>query len=235
MGAYGRSAVVLATAFLAVTARAEEAKTCAAWPEWQAFKGLYLSADGRVVDASTPQTPTVSEGQAYAMTFALIANDSDGFARILAWTRDNLAGGSLERSLPAWKWGHAEDGRWTVLDRNSASDADLWMAYALTQAGVLWRNAGYAHLGEQMSQLMLREEVGLVPGLGATVLPGPRGFVTQGNWRLSASYVPVQILRTLQRGSDSSVWSSALDSSYRVIIGSSPRGFAADWVRYRQG
>lgn len=234
MGGYGRTAVVLATALLAVTARAEE-PTCAAWPEWQAFRRLYLSTDGRVIDASTPQSLTVSEGQAYAMTFALIANDRDGFARTLAWTRDNLAGGSLERNLPAWKWGRAEDGKWTVLDRNSASDADLWMAYALAQAGGLWHNAEYQQLGQQMSQLILREEVGLVPGLGATVLPGPRGFVTQGSWRLSASYLPVQVLRTLQRGSDASLWSSALDSSYRVILGSSPRGFVADWVRYRQG
>lgn len=234
MGRYGRSAVVLATAFLAVTARAEEAG-CAAWPEWQAFKRLYLSADGRVVDASTPQSLTVSEGQAYAMTFALIANDRGGFAHILNWTRDNLASGSLERSLPAWKWGRAEDGKWTVLDRNSASDADLWMAYALIQAGGLWRENEYTHLGQEMAQSILREEVGLVPGLGATVLPGPKGFVVQGSWRLSASYVPLQLLRSLQRGSDASLWSSALDSSYRVIVGSAPRGFAADWVRYRQG
>jgi endoglucanase len=101
MRAYGRSAVLLATALLAVAARAHEA-SCAALPEWQAIKRLYLSADGRVVDASTPQTLTVSEGQAYAMTFALIANDTDGFGRILAWTRDNLAGGRLERTLPSW-------------------------------------------------------------------------------------------------------------------------------------
>lgn len=234
MGRYGRTAVVLATAFLAVAARAQDA-TCAAWPEWQAFKRLYLSTDGRVIDASTRDSLTVSEGQAYAMTFALIGNDRDGFARTLAWTRDNLAGGSLERTLPAWKWGRAEDGKWAVLDRNSASDADLWMAYALTQAGTLWHDAEYKQLGQGMSQLILREEVGLVPGLGATVLPGPRGFVAAGSWRLSASYVPVQVLRTLQRGSDASLWSSVLDSSYHVIVGSSPRGFAADWIRYRQG
>ena len=107
MHGYWRSAVVGATAFLAVTVRADEA-TCAPWREWEAFKRLYVSTEGRVVDASTPQDLTVSEGQAYAITFALIANDAQGFAQILGWTRDNLAGGSLERTLPAWKWGHED-------------------------------------------------------------------------------------------------------------------------------
>ncbi len=45
------------------------------WRQWQEFKRFYLSEDGRVIDASTPQASTVSEGQAYAMLFALIAND----------------------------------------------------------------------------------------------------------------------------------------------------------------
>jgi endoglucanase len=233
MSAYGCCAAVFATVFLAAAARADDAP-CATWPEWQAFKRLYLSADGRVVDASTPQSLTVSEGQAYAMNFALIANDPEDFAKALNWTRDNLTGGNLERTLPAWKWGRGEDGKWTVLDRNSAADADLWMAYALTQAGALWHNRDYTRLGAAMSQLILREEIALAPGLGATVLPGPQGFVTQGTWRLSASYVPLQVIRSFQRGSDSHLWSSVLESSYRVIVGSSPRGYAADWIRYTQ-
>src|SRR5579864_5445347 len=146
MGPWTHRAAVLATVFLATAAHADDA-SCATWPQWQAFKRLYLTPDGRVVDASTPQALTVSEGQAYGLTFALIAKDAQGFARILDWTRDNLAGGSLERTLPAWKWGRDDNGQWTVLDRNSATDADLWMAYALIEAGELWHNPDYTHLG----------------------------------------------------------------------------------------
>jgi endoglucanase len=233
VGTSGPCAALCAAALLASTAHADDA-TCDAWPEWQAFKRLYLSPDGRVIDASTPQEATVSEGQAYALTFALIANDPDTFAKLLNWTRDNLSGGDLLHSLPAWKWGHADDGKWRVLDHNSASDADLWIAYALVQAGVLWHDAAYTQLAQTMSSLILSEEVALVPGLGATLLPGPRGFVAQGTWRLSASYVPLQLLRSLQRGSDSSIWSAAIEASYRVIVASAPRGYAADWILYRQ-
>src|SRR5258707_645779 len=208
--------------------------SCERWRPWQEFKRLYLSEDGRVIDASTPQAITVSEGQAYAMLFALIDDDPAAFAKILRWTQDNMAGGSLERSLPAWKWGRADDGKWSVLDRNSAADADLWMTYALAQGARLWHNAGYAQLAHAMSERILREEVALIPGLGATLLPGAKGFVAQQTWRLNASYVPIEVLRALERSSDERQWAAVLESSQRVIAASAPRGFAADWVLYRE-
>lgn len=227
-----RGALCAALLFVA-TAQAGEG-SCERWRQWQEFKRLYLSEDGRVIDASTPQAITVSEGQAYAMLFALIANDPATFARILRWTQENMAAGSLERSLPAWKWGRADDGKWSVLDRNSAADADLWMTYALAEGARLWHNAGYAHLAHAMSELILREEVFLIPGLGATLLPGAKGFVVQQTWRLNASYAPIEVLRALERSSDERQWAAVLESSQRVIAASAPRGFAADWILYRE-
>jgi endo-1,4-beta-D-glucanase Y len=233
MGTRGPCGLLCAAALLVNAAHAAETP-CAPWPEWQAFKRLYLTEDGRVVDAGTAQSVTVSEGQAYALTFALIANDRAGFERVLSWTGDNLAGGDLARALPAWKWGRTEDGKWGILDRNSAADADLWIAYALLEAAGLWHEAAYAELARKVSALILRDEVALIPGLGATLLPGPRGFVTEQTWRLSASYVPLQVLRALQRQGDAALWTSVIDSAQRVIVGSAPRGYAADWILYRE-
>jgi endo-1,4-beta-D-glucanase Y len=227
--------LLCAAALFGSTAQAAPADACTPWPEWQAFKRLYVSDDGRVVDASTPEAATVSEGQAYALTFALIADDPASFARILAWTANNLSAGDPAHVLPAWRWGRSGDGSWTVLDRNSASDADLWMAYALAEAGRLWHNSAYTQAARAMMALILREEVALVPGLGATVLPGPRGFVSHGAWRLNASYLPIQVLRALQQEGDAALWTEALESSGRIIIGSAPRGYAADWILYREG
>jgi endoglucanase len=225
-------ALLCAALLFAAAARAGDAN-CGRWPEWQRFKQLYVSEDGRVIDAGTQQRITVSEGQAYALTFALVANDPMAFETILRWTRDNLAGGDLEHALPAWKWGRGEDGKWTVLDPNSASDADLWIAYALGEAARLWHNASYAQIARAMSELILRDEVVWIPGLGATLLPGPKGFVSAGTWRLNASYAPVQVLRAIGRQSENRLWADVLESSARVIVGSTPRGYAADWVDYR--
>jgi endoglucanase len=232
MSRLARRGVVCAALLCAAAAQARE--SCEPWPEWQAFKRLYLSDDGRVIDAGTAQAITVSEGQAYALTFALIANDAAGFEKILRWTADNLAGGSLEHALPAWKWGRADDGKWGVLDPNPASDADLWLAYALAEAGALWKSAAYAKLSRAMSGLILRQEVSLIPGLGPTLLPGARGFVTQQTWRLNASYAPLEVLGALARRGDERLWGAVLESSRRVIAGSAPRGYAADWVLYRE-
>jgi endoglucanase len=225
--------VLCAAALLTATANAADGP-CTPWPQWLSFKRLYVSDDGRVIDASTPQAVTVSEGQAYALTFALVANDQAGFAKVLGWTRDNLSAGDPARVLPAWRWGRAEDGKWSVLDRNSAADADLWMSYTLGEAGRLWHNAAYTAQAQAMAALILRDEVALVPGLGATVLPGPRGFASQQTWRLNASYLPIQVLRALQHLGDGPLWTALVESSDRVIFGSAPRGYAADWVLYRE-
>ena len=233
MSTLARRGALCAVLLFVATAQAGDG-SCERWRPWQEFKRLYLSEDGRVIDASTPQAITVSEGQAYAMIFALIANDPATFVKILRWTQDNMAGGNLARSLPAWKWGRAEDGRWSVLDRNPAADADLWMTYALAQGARLWHNAGYAQLAHAMAALILREEVSLIPGLGATLLPGAKGFVAQQTWRLNASYAPIEVLRALERFSDERQWAAVLESSQRVIAASAPRGFAADWILYRE-
>jgi endoglucanase len=223
---------VLCAALLFATATHARDNQCDGWPAWHRFKQLYLSEDGRVIDASTPRRITVSEGQAYALMFALIGNDPAAYSKIVRWTQDNLAQGNLARSLPAWQWGRADDGTWIVLDPKSASDADLWMAYALTEAGRLWGNASYAGLARALSDRILREEVALIPGLGATLLPGPKGFVAQQTWRLNASYVPIQVVRGIDRQAGNRLWDEVLTSSERLIIGSAPRGFAADWTGY---
>ena len=233
MSTLARRGALCAALLFVATAQAGDG-SCERWRQWQEFKRLYLSVDGRVIDASTPQVITVSEGQAYAMMFALIANDPATFVKILRWTQDNMAGGNLARSLPAWKWGRADDGKWSVLDRNPAADADLWMSYALAQGARLWHNAGYAQLAHAMAELILREEVSLIPGLGATLLPGAKGFVVQQTWRLNASYAPIEVLRALGRLSDERQWAAVLESSQRVIAASAPRGFAADWILYRE-
>lgn len=44
------------------------------WPLWQAYGQRMIAGDGRVLDR-TAGDRTTSEGQAYAMFFALVAND----------------------------------------------------------------------------------------------------------------------------------------------------------------
>ncbi len=205
---------------------------CPSWPLWQTFKTLYISSDGRAIDASTASQITTSEGQSYAMLLALAANDRAVFAQLLQWTENNLAKGDLGKTLPAWQWGRNTHQQWQVLDDNSASDADVWLAYSLSEAGRLWREPRYTQLAQALSATILREEITLVAGLGPALLPGVRGFVREQTWRFNASYLPLQALRLLAR-EHNPLWNDIAASSLRIIIASAPRGYATDWIEYR--
>lgn len=231
---------LLSACMLAGIALPASAATCP-WPDWDAFKRTTVSQDGRVIDASTERQATVSEGQAYALFFALVANDRATFDKLLGWTENNLARGDLSAHLPAWIWGRRTEGpdagTWGVIDANPASDADLWIAYTLLEAGRLWKERRFTALGTLVARRVLHEETAVLPGLGRTVLPGPVGFrLAPDTWRLNPSYVPLPVMRRLAVVlSEDSAWKAMVDSSARLIVDTAPRGFSPDWVEYHKG
>lgn len=195
---------------------------------WKAFEAQFIQKDGRVISDDGARSQTYSEGQAYALFFALVANDRPAFARILAWTQNNLCQGDLSQHLPAWLWGLQDNQQWGVIDANAASDADVWIAYTLLQAGRRWKERSYTTLGKALGQLILAKECTEVPGLGLTLLPGPVGFAKEGKFKLNASYSPLQLFQALALVD--ARWDAIAQSSWKVITGSSPRGICADWV-----
>lgn len=223
---------MLSTSLLLADSALGAGVKCDAWPAWQRFKLLYMSHDGRIVDASTAAQISTSEGQSYALFFALVSNDREAFDRILRWTHNNLSGSQLDKNLPACKWGRADDGSWRVLDSNSAADADLWIAYTLGEAARLWNEQRYSSLGAEIARNILRQEVATVPGLGTVLLPGPKGFVTDDSWRLNPSYLPLSVLRGLDRQTKEPLWGEIIEASQQVVVGAATKGFAADWVEF---
>ncbi|WNC92201.1 cellulose synthase complex periplasmic endoglucanase BcsZ [Paraburkholderia sp. FT54] len=211
---------------------------CGDWSGYRAFVERFVQADGRVIDYSTPAQQTTSEGQSYALFFALVANDRATFDRLLGWTRTNLAGNQFDAQnmrLPAWQWGRKADGSYGVLDPNSASDSDLWIAYDLLQAGRLWHEAGYTQLGEALATQIARQEMTSLPGVGPMLLPGPQGFQTGGVTRLNPSYLPLPVLRSLARDMPNGPWGKLADSAYKLIKTTAPQGFAPDWAAWQNG
>lgn len=228
-------ASVLFAMLLTLSALVQAVPSCGRWPEWESFKRNFLSEDGRVIDLGAADQRTVSEGQAYALFFSLVADDRPAFERLFGWTENNLAGGDLTAHLPAWLWGRKDDGRWSVLDANSAADADLWIAYALAEAGRLWNERRYAALGQLVANRVLREEVVPLPGLGDTLLPAPVGFkLDDAHWRLNPSYVPLQVLaRFAALNPAQSAWRGLDASSRRLLTEAAPHGLAPEWAEYQ--
>ncbi len=205
------------------------------WTLWEKYATRIVDGHGRVIDHAAGDR-TTSEGQSYGLFFSLVAGERQRFEMILDWTQSNLAGGDLGRRLPAWLYGRASGGPVSILDANPASDADLWLAYTLLQAGRIWSNNLYTGLGLRLASSVAEREVRDLPGLGAMLLPGANGFANKsGGFQLNPSYLPLQLFSGLAQAQPRGPWQKVANNVPRVIQGASPSGYPLDWVSYRDG
>lgn len=176
---------------------------------------------------------STSEGQSYGMFFALVGNDRSRFEHLWSWTKANMLGSDMTR-LPGWLWGQGKDGQWTLQDANSASDADLWIVYALLEASRVWQRPDYRDDALLLLSTIETKLVVNLPGFGKMVLPGPEGFVQpDALWRLNPSYLPLPLLRRLSKEEPGGSWKEIADNTVKMIRSASPKGYAADWVGYK--
>lgn len=117
-----------------------------------------------------------------------------------------------------------------MLDSNSASDGDIWMAWSLLEAGRLWKETRYTEVGTALLKRIAREEVVNVPGLGSMLLPGKIGFAEANSWRFNPSYLPPQLAQYFSRFG--APWSTLRETNLRLLLETAPKGFSPDWVRY---
>lgn len=194
---------------------------------WRGYLDQMVQGDGRVIDRTAGHI-TTSEGQAYALVRAAWAGDRAAFDRLLRWTRDNLQGHD-ETALPAWKWGQREDGSWGVMDPNSATDADLWLAYALVLGAERWEEARYRDQARALLQRIWNEETRVVGG-HRVVLPGSwaRGHdpVT-----VNPSYWLPFAYRAFAEVDTANDWLGLVDSTYVLLAKlRGPNGLHPDWA-----
>ncbi|MFA0440333.1 endo-1,4-D-glucanase [Vibrio sp. 10N.286.49.C2] len=198
---------------------------------WSDFKEVYIIDNGRVIDGSDPRSITTSEGQSYALFFALVENDRATFDLVYEWTRHHLAGGDLTARLPSWLWGKGNNG-YEILDTNSASDSDLWIAYTLLEAGRLWKSDYYQNVGYLLAQRILAEEtISLVPGVRQLV-PGKYGFEVDKAVKLNPSYVPMPLLAKFVHSSTDKRWTELWSGSRELLLRSQVFGVSPDWILY---
>ena len=238
---FSRIHVVCMTLFVIVGAmmcRPAEAleKKCVGgdWPLWEQWSSRYVQDDGRMLASSMEENHSTSEGQSYGMLFALIANDPVRFDKLWKWTAANMIGSDLNNRLPGWLWGKGKDGKWQLQDANSASDADLWIVYALLEASRLWQQPAYKNDALRLLKTIESKLGVTLPGLGKMLLPGPEGFVQPNSvWRLNPSYLPLPLLRRLKKEVPHGPWQEIADNTVKMIRTTSQKGVVADWVGYR--
>ncbi|WAH56460.1 cellulose synthase complex periplasmic endoglucanase BcsZ [Pseudomonas silvicola] len=233
-----KSAALTALALATLLPGLAQAQACSAqnWPLWNDYVQRFVQKDGRMLGSSMDPNQSSSEGQSYGMFFALVANDPVTFDALWRWTRDNMAGANLGQNLPGWLWGLGPAGTWSVLDKHSATDADLWFAYALLEADRLWHKPHYRADARLILANVEHTLIRDIPGLGKMVLPGPVGFEHPDSlWRFNASYTPIPLMRRFTRESPASPWKAVADSTAKMVAdqGINRAGFVPDWVAYR--
>ncbi|HAE89785.1 MAG TPA: hypothetical protein DCG80_02230, partial [Idiomarina sp.] len=197
---------------------------------WQRFNEDFIDAQFRVIDRSSEALISTSEGQVYSMLFSLFANQPERFAKLLAWTENNLADGDLHSHLPAWQWGHdLSADTWTVLDTNSATDVDILLIYALYHAADVWQTPEYRETAEALTARLMREAVTYHRG-ELLLLPAPVGFSSSDSITVNPSYAPLFVLDGLFELSGDARWLALSQAQQRFMKTYNPSGVVADWL-----
>jgi endo-1,4-beta-D-glucanase Y len=138
---------------------------------WLSYKKRFIAEQGRVIDTANEQV-SHSEGQGYAMLLAVAAGDRATFEKLWSWTRANLMVRNDE--LAAWRFDPQR--RPAVGDMNNASDGDLLIAWALTEAADHWDDVSYRMAARRIAVEVARKVVLFKTRLGALLLPAVAGF-----------------------------------------------------------
>ncbi|HZC81289.1 MAG TPA: glycosyl hydrolase family 8, partial [Nitrospiraceae bacterium] len=141
---------------------------------WSFYKQTYIQ-NGRVVSLDENGI-TTSEGQGYAMLRAVWSNDRATFETVWAWTKQHLQ--VRDDRLFAWKW------KGTVLDRNSATDADTDIALALILAARRFNHPAFE-----------QESLGIINSIWnhEVIQLGSHVYVTAGNWARDEGYPTIHV------------------------------------------
>jgi len=147
--------------------------------DWTQFKTEYIE-NGRVIDKGQNGI-SHTEGQGMALLLAVQNNDPASFAQIWSWTQRNLQ--VREDKLFSWSWSPKTG----VNDMNNASDGDLFIAWALSQAYTKWNEPSYLFAAIQVSQ-SIRAKLLRKTSKGTVLLPGAMGFEKSDYLKLNLSY-----------------------------------------------
>jgi endo-1,4-beta-D-glucanase Y len=141
---------------------------------WERYKARFITGQGRVVDSANGLI-SHSEGQGYGMLLAVAANDRKTFDRIWNWTRANLM--VRNDQLIAWRW--EPNKRPAVADMNNATDGDILVAWALTEAAELWAELSYRTAARRIAVEVGRKLILFEKKPGHIVLPALDGFAEE--------------------------------------------------------
>lgn len=201
---------------------------------WQDYKARFVSQHGRVIDTGNGMI-SHSEGQGYAMLFAVASNDRETFDRLWGWTRANLM--VRDDQLMAWRWEPGQ--RPAVADMNNATDGDILVAWALTEAAEHWGELSYRIAARRIAVEVGRKTVLFKTANGALLLPAVQGFSAQERPDgpiINLSYYVFPAFARLKIVAAEYDWSGLTQTGLDLLKASAESGvkLPPDWLSVRE-
>lgn len=195
---------------------------------WEIYKEHFISRDGRVIDFYQNMA-SHSEGQGYGMLLAVIHDDRDLFEKIRQWTNNNLL--ARKDGLHCWLWGKRTNGKWEIIDYNSATDGDVLIAYALLEAGKKWGVKTYSDDALKIIRAM-REKLAFTRQTRTLLLPAYYGFTKEKEFIINPSYLILPAFRAFAEADEKPFWDNVYKSSSSVLseVEFSSLQLPADWI-----
>ena len=188
----------------------------------QAFLSRYVTSDGRVI-RHDQGGDIVSEGQAYAMLIAELAGVQSTVRTIWSWTKSHL-----QRPDALLSWHARADG--SVIDKQSAADADTLAAYALLRYD--GPDAQSLHDdGRRLAAAILAHETTKLGNGSLVVVAGP--WATGSAATVDPSYWMPAVDDDLASLTGDDRWSAVGKSAVQLVSGVTEGGrqLPPDWAK----
>ena len=196
---------------------------------WRTYADRFITSDGRVVDNANGNV-SHSEGQGYAMLLAERLDDRATFARIWRWSKEQLF--IRDDGLAAWRWD--PNSKPNVTDYNNATDGDLLIAWALSNAAIRWNVADYADAARRIADALATQVIAN-SRFGSVLLPAVKGFGPTDQRDgpvINLSYWVFPALEHLRAVSGKADWDAFTRTGESLIRSSrfGPRRIPTNWI-----
>lgn len=193
-----------------------------AWENYQKYQ-ITPEGAGGFLRVGKPGKETVSEGIGYGMLMAVCFDGREIFDALWQYAKSH----HNHNGLMDWKIG--PDNRPTADGRNSATDADEDMAFALIAADLKW--GGYREDAELLVENIWRHQI------------EPGTYIVKGgdHWGGAAvtnpSYFAPGYYKVFQKYTGNPEWNRVVDAGYEMIArlnektGAGRTGLLPDWTR----
>lgn len=199
---------------------------------YELYKSQFMSQDGRIMDPAKNNI-TTSEGQSYLMLQSLAVNNEETFNLAYKWTKNNL---QRPDKLFSWLWGKSSNGEYKILDKNSASDADVDIAFSLILAYEQWDKFEYLMEAKSIINSIWNNETKRI-GNHLILMPGVKQ-TKDSKIEINPSYFAPYAFRFFQKYDENHDWNCLIDSSYYYldeVLKKTKTHLPPDWFLIKNG